>query len=293
MKKVILLSFGLIVSLLATGCAKLGLSVVNTWARIGDYERIESLPYSEGKLQQLDIYRPTNTPKDAKLPVVVFFYGGCWGGCNTYPKADYRFVAEALTSAGYLAIIADYRLYPTVLIDDILRDGAAATAWAQRQASQYGGDANNIYLMGHSAGAHIAAMLAFDEQWLASDVADSIRGFIGLAGPYDFLPLTEDYQRSLFGPPSHYPATQPINFVDGNEAAALLLWGEADDTVYRHNLENMAAKIRAKGGQVDSATFPELDHVGILSALARPLRSGKPVLPSITAFIEAQSANNP
>ena len=88
--------------------------------------------------------------------------------------------------------------------------------WAVDRATSLGGDPQRIYLMGHSAGAYIAAMLALDKEWLQNVGVDSrtdIRGTIGLAGPYDFLPLKSATLKTIFGPEDRLARTQPINFV--------------------------------------------------------------------------------
>lgn len=269
-----------------SSCASLGLGAANTLARLGDYHLQIDVAYGKEPLQRLDIYRPTAEAENA--PVVLFFYGGCWGGCTTFEKAYYRFVADTLTSVGYIAVIADYRRYPEVTIEPILADAAAATEWVVENLVRSGESERPLFLMGHSAGAHLAAMLSVDEQRLAPDTHNAVTGFIGLAGPYDFLPLTKPYQVKVFAPPQRYAKTQPINFLNGNEPPMLLLWGADDETVYRRNIENMAAKAAHVGVPVRQRIYPGMGHVDLVSALARPYRGGSPVWADIKAFISAK-----
>lgn len=281
----------IMLAVLSSACSQAGLAVINLWAKAGSFEVDPSIAYGEHRLQTLDVYRPSAlaNSKDAQAPVLVFFYGGCWGGCNTYEKAHYRFVADTFTAAGYVVVIADYRRYPDVLIEPILQDAAAATRWVTEHIADYNGNPDQIYLAGHSAGAHLAVMTLLDQSRLTSAQREQIAGFIGLAGPYDFLPFTEPYQEKLFAPEANYPSTQPINWVTGTEPPMLLLWGDADSSVYEKNIVNMAAKIEQLGGQVQTHIYPAMDHVEILTRLARPFKNKASVVDDIRAFI----ANTP
>jgi acetyl esterase/lipase len=207
-------------------------------------------------------------------------------------KEDYLFVAQALTSQGYIAVLADYRRYPEVRFPLIIDDARRATEWVKQNIEKYAGNANSIFLMGHSAGAHLAALLTLDESYLSLQTRQAIRGFIGLAGPYDFLPLTKPYQYALFAPQESYPKSQPINFVDGTEPALLLLYGRDDSTVKPRNIINLAAKVQQLGGSVTTQYYDGIDHVGILAALSIPLRSRQSVLDDINQFIALQHVKN-
>ena len=272
-------------ALLSSACSQAGLAVVNLWAKAGDFEVAKNIAYGDHPLQALDVYMPQGHHAVAKAPVILFFYGGCWGGCNTYEKAHYRFVADTLTTEGYVVAIADYRRYPEVLIEPILQDAALATAWVAENIESYGGDKNRIYLAGHSAGAHLAAMTLLDKNRLSATQQAQIAGFIGLAGPYDFLPLTEAYQEVLFGPPENYPSTQPINYVTGSEPPMLLLWGDADTSVFKQNIVNMEAKVAELGGTAQTHIYPNMSHIEILTRLARPFKNKSTVLADIRNFI--------
>lgn len=275
-------------------CTQVSLFIVNGLAEFDDYAVVENIPYGPNKLNHLDIYIPPSpdTQSPLKMPVIVFFYGGCWGGCDTGLKEDYQFVAQALTSQGYIAVVADYRRYPEVRFPEIIDDARQATEWVKLNIEQYGGNANSIFLMGHSAGAHLAAMLTLDESYLSLQTRQAIRGFIGLAGPYDFLPFTEPYQYKVFAPQDAYPESQPINFVDGAEAPLLLLYGNDDTTVKPRNIINLAAKVQQLGGKVKTRYYDDIDHIGILAALSIPLRSRTSVLDDINQFIALQHVKN-
>ncbi len=275
-------------------CAQMSLFIVNGLAEFEDYTVVKDIQYGANELNYLDIYIPPfpDTQSPLKMPVIIFFYGGCWGGCDTGLKEDYLFVAQALTSQGYIAVLADYRRYPQVRFPEIIDDARQATEWVKQNIDKYAGDASSIFLMGHSAGAHLAAILTLDESYLSLQTRQAIRGFIGLAGPYDFLPFTEPYQYEVFAPQSAYPKSQPINYVDGTEAPLLLLYGNDDTTVKPRNIINLAAKVQQLGGSVTTQFYDDIDHVGILAALSIPLRSRTSALDDINQFIALQHVKN-
>ncbi|HXG27428.1 MAG TPA: alpha/beta hydrolase, partial [Nevskiales bacterium] len=189
---------------------------------------------------------------------------------------------------------ADYRLYPEVRFPAFVEDGAQAVRWARAHARQYGGDPQKLFVMGHSAGAHIAALLALDPRYLQAVGGERgwLSGMIGLAGAYDFLPLTDDDLKDIFGPPERYPLSQPINHVDGHNPPLLLLHGRTDTTVRLKNTVNLAARIRARGGPVQTVIYPVMGHVRMIASLAPPLRQVSRVLDDIAGFIDAQAKLN-
>ncbi|OYX36330.1 MAG: esterase [Caulobacterales bacterium 32-69-10] len=243
------------------------------------------LAYGEGPRHRLDVYAPR---KAAGAPVVVFFYGGSW---DSGSRGDYAFVGKALAGKGYLAVVPDYRLYPEVRYPEFIRDSARAVAWARAHAAEYGGDPARLVLMGHSAGAYNAAMLALDRRWLGEVGMDPrlhIRAMVGLAGPYDFLPLQSETLKAIFGPEAQRPATQPIAYVDGTNPPLWLAHDEGDKLVESANTTRLAAAVRAKGGPVEERYYGGLNHQLMVGVIAFPLRFLAPVLREASAFIDAQ-----
>lgn len=233
----------------------------------------------------LDIYVPKL--RDGPLPVVVFFYGGSWRGGE---RADYRFAADALASRGYVAVVPDYRLFPDVRFPAFVEDGAKAVRWVLEHVADFAGDPDRLYLMGHSAGAHIAAMLTLDESYLAAEGVprNSIRGTIALAGPYAFYPSRTASVAPIFAHLADQNTARPIVFVDGDEAPMLLLHGEDDDTVFVSNTVKLWKAVRDAGGNARHIIYPDVGHLEIVFALARPFRGIAPVLSDAAAFIDGQ-----
>ena len=271
-------------TLFSSGCSTV--DVINALVPSSGYRVISDLPYADGARHGLDVYVPTPVPKSA--PVIVFIYGGNW---QTGSKKDYLFVGQALTSRGFVVVIPDYRLYPTIRFPDFLEDNARAMRWARDHARDYGGDPNKLFLIGHSAGAYNAAMLSIDPRWLTAvgmDPAKDIRATIGLAGPYDFLPLHDPALKIMFGPEKDLPQTQPINFVTGKEPPMLLVAGTADTTVEPSNVIRLGARIRASGGEVVEKFYPGVKHEELVGAFAAPLRFIAPLLADVTAYIKGK-----
>ncbi len=247
----------------------------------------DGVAYGEDPRQKLDIYRPSGA--GGPFPVVVFLYGGGW---NSGDRAMYRFVGGALADHGLLTVIPDYRVFPEVKFPSFLQDNAAALRWTRDNSSTYGGAPGPFFLMGHSAGAYNAAMLGLDPAWLGPVGMDrtDLRGVIGLAGPYDFLPLHSDELRTIFGPPAQLPRTQPINFVDGKAPPMLLLAGDKDTTVDPANTARLAARIRQAGGSVEEKFYPGIQHEEIVGSLGVPLRFLAPTLKDCLTFMGQGSA---
>ncbi len=258
-------------------------TILNAVASIGDYRVSENVAYAEGSRHTLDIYRPAHMDKPA--PVVVFFYGGSW---DQGDKAIYRFVGAALAAQGFVAIIPDYRLYPEVRFPGFLQDAAQAVAWARIHAGEWDGDPSQIVLMGHSAGAHIAAMLTFDRQWLASvglDPVHGIKAMVGLAGPYDFLPLHSDRLKDIFGPPEGLAATQPINFVTAAAPPVFLGVPQDDSIVKPKNTINLASRIAQVGGHPTVKFYSHVNHLTLIGSFSLLLRWMAPVVSDTAQFI--------
>lgn len=237
--------------------------------------------------QRLDIYRPASRARD--LPIIIFFYGGSW---NSGSKDGYSWVGRALAARGFVTVIPDYRLAREAPYPAFIADGAAAVRLAIRRAASVGGDPNRIILAGHSAGAYNAAVLAYDDRWLDDDRA-RVRGFIGLAGPYDFLPLDDPIGRTVFGRVRDLPATQPVNFIDRRDPPAFLATAAQDRTVRESNSDSLERKLRAMGVRVIRQHYPKVGHVGILTAIAKPLRGRASVLDDMTNFARLVTAPPP
>ena len=267
------------------GCSPI--SVLNGLAPSGTYRRERALAYGAGARRSLDIYQPVNAA--APCPVVVFFYGGSWSSGR---RDDYLFVGEALAARGIVTVIADYRLFPEVRYPDFLDDCAAALAWTLANVSRYGGDARRVVVAGHSAGAYNAAMLAFDSRWLAArgTSPDRLAGFAGLAGPYNFLPITGADIKQVFNDPDTPLDSQPVAHVHDGVPPTLLLAARNDNFVFpERNTEILAEKLRVVRADLVVRIYSGVSHTTLLGAFARPLRGLAPVLDDFSQFVLARA----
>jgi acetyl esterase/lipase len=241
--------------------------------------------YAGGPRNGVDLYAPR--PIRPGAPIVVFFYGGGWEDGR---RDMYRFVGATLAMHGVVAVIPDYRIYPDARFPDFIEDGAQAVAWARAHGVAHGGDPARLFLMGHSAGAQIATLLSLDSTWLAAlgmDPARDIAGTIGLAGPYDFLPLDTPTLRAIFGPEQDWPRSQPINFVTPHAPPMLLAAPRWDSSVDPGNTARLAARLRDSGVCVVERIYRFAGHRTLLGAFGAPLTKLAPVRADVLRFVAA------
>ncbi|MBI2382738.1 MAG: alpha/beta hydrolase [Gammaproteobacteria bacterium] len=275
---------------LLAGCT--GPQLLNSMTPTRGYAWASNLVYDEATGLRLDVFTPDQT---RNAPVIVFFFGNRW---TEGDKEQYRFVGEALASQGFVAVVPNYRMYPQVRFPAFVQDGARAVAWARANAARYGGDPKKLFVMGHSAGAHIAAMLALNEEYLkgVGGTRYWLKGMIGLAGPYDFLPIVAPDLRDIFGPEDRFELSQPLNFADGENPPLLLVHAEDDPKIPIRNTRNLADRVRHEGGWVDLVVYPELkcmfgvdSHSCLVAALSSPLRQRSDLLGHIADFVRVHA----
>jgi acetyl esterase/lipase len=263
------------------GCTKFQL--LNALVPPLGYTKTANVSFGPLPQQTLDVYQPTHP--DAAHGVVVFLYGGDWQNGS---KDDYAFAGQAFASRGFLTVVPNYRLWPAVQFPAFVEDAARAVRWTHDHAADFGGDPGHLYLTGHSAGAHIAALVTLDDHYLR-DVGlerSAIRATAGLSGPYDFVP--PPFDRPAFGMTTvdvhPRPDIEPIHFADGHAPPMLLVQGDQDTVVDPDNATHLAAAIRAAGGSVEVKRYPDRGHEGIVLSLAWPFRWLDPVLDDVADY---------
>lgn len=267
---------------LISGCTQVGLGVANLPANFSDIVVERDIAYGAEEWQKLDLYIPP-VANEKEVPVVVFFYGGRWTDGS---KDMYGFVGEAFAAQGYAVAIPDYSKYPQVKFPDFVHDGAQAVAWVHKNKNRFNGG-DDLFISGHSSGAHIGSLVLADEKYLAAHdlKPDIITAFAGLAGPYDFVPEAEDL-KDMFGPPEKYPEMRATSFISGDEPPMLLLWGQQDQAVWARNHKLLSEKINEKQGDVTVKEYEGLNHVEIIGSLTWFWRSKAPVLQDVLTFFE-------
>lgn len=277
----------ILIALLSSACTTVGLLAINTTSRtIANHKVTTDVSYSERRWQILDVYTPEIDINHAKKPVIIFFYGGAW---DSGKKEQYLFAAEAYTSLGYVVVVPDYIKFPDGKFPQFVEDGAKAVAWTHHNIDQYGGDPDTIFLMGHSAGAHLAALLVADEKYLRAEGFDAgkITGFVGLAGPYNFRPKLKEFVR-IFEPKENYPKMFVSNFIDGGEPPMLIARGNDDTTVAAFNQDILVESLKKYNVAYEDKRYDEVDHVKILLGLSPILRNKMSILSDSDQFFRDQ-----
>lgn len=261
---------------LAGGCSPA--AILNATVPRTGYTLDADLPYGPLPRQRLDYYAPVAPRADGKT--VVFFYGGAW---RQGDKADYLFLGQALASRGIGVVVADYRLFPNVRYPAFIQDGALAVGWSARR---FGSE--RLFLMGHSAGAYIASMLAANTAYLRAVAVDRLKlgGLVGIAGPYDLQPRNYRWLRDIFNDADD-AAIQPITHAKAPLPSALLLHGADDHLVTPRNSERLAAAWQAARAPVELKLYEKVDHLTIIGAFADVLQGRAPTRSDVLAWLDA------
>jgi acetyl esterase/lipase len=260
-------------------------TVLNGFGSDASYRSINMVAYGSLPRQQLDIYQPR---KPNNGIVVVFFYGGSWA---MGARDEYRFVAQTLTHYGATVVVPDYRLYPEVTYPAFMDDAAAAVAWTHRHIADYGGDPKKVYLVGHSAGAHIVTLLALDPRYLAKLGLDStiLSGVDALSAPTDFAATLGAKYRPIFVDHALLEQAQPIHYARADAPPMLLQHGADDTLVLPRNSVALADSISAKGGVARAVIYPDKGHPGTVLAFSE-LLGRSPVLSDSLHFLGLDQA---
>ena len=276
---------------LGQAVAGVGSGLLNAIASLRGHAGATDQAYGPLERQRFDLYTPGDAVADADKatgsPLVIFFYGGSW---TTGSRSDYRFAGQALAARGFTVMIADYGLYPEVRYPGFLEDCAKAVGYGLEHAREFGADPHRVFLYGHSAGAYNAAMLALDPRWLRAvgHSPEELAGWVGLAGPYDFLPIGDPQVKLVFDWPNTSPDTQPIAHVADLARPVPAFLGAAanDKTVYpEQNTLPLAEKLRARDTPLTLRVYEHVNHVLLVGALSWPLTGLAPVLDDTAAFI--------
>lgn len=145
------------------------------------------IPYGDEAGQTLDVF-PARRPRAGGAPLLVFIHGGYWRALD---KSDFSFIAPGFTRAGACVAVVNYRLVPTVLLEDLVRDVLAAITWCYLHAGRYGADPQHIYVAGHSAGGHLTALMLACEwpRWHGALPPNVVKGGLAISGLFDLEPI--------------------------------------------------------------------------------------------------------
>lgn len=227
--------------------------------------------YGDDARHQLDVYIPkcSSHTTPTGLPVMLFIHGGAW---NKGGKEDYVFLADAFTEAGFITVIANYRLAPAHVYPDYVVDTAQAIAWTHRHIADYGGDIARLFVMGHSSGAFNAVAAVntpgFLEQVQLSKHA--VKAVVGIAGPYSY-DFRVDPTAYAFPVDGHPDNIMPNRLLGEKPVPHLLLTAQKDTLVEHFNTHDMATALQQQGAAVQVVEIQGANHVNVIAAFSRRL----------------------
>ena len=231
-----------------------------------------TLSYGSDAAQQVDVY-VDNAPRAHNKPIAIFFHGGVWQHGDRKDDVE---LGQALAQRGFVAVIASYRLTPHARWPAQGEDAASVVDLALTHAAQWGGDSKNVVVMGHSAGAQMAALLVLDPHFLAAHkrTPDNIHALALLSGVFDLqAPLDESqddggfavFVQPTFGNvPDALRAASPLVQLRGWHHPVLLVTSENDYGAMRAQTLAMLRKLTTLGSVAAFVDVPRVDHFGIV-----------------------------
>lgn len=234
-----------------------------------DFSAQYNIAYGQDTRQKLDIYQPLHLTNSNPRPVILFVHGGSWEEGN---KDDYLFVGESFTRAGYVTVVMNYRLAPVHKYPDYVQDTARAIQWINQNISRYGGNPQQLVVMGHSAGAFNAVEAVDNPRWLieVNVPVSSIKAVVGIAGPYSY-DFRTDSTRDAFPANAVPDQVMPDRHVRTDAPPHLLLVGSKDQRVKPANAQKMHAALQARQIPVQLQTVEGANHISIMAAVATRL----------------------
>jgi acetyl esterase/lipase len=244
-------------------------------------ELYEGEEASKGK-NKLDLFLPQELKS---FPVVLFVHGGAWVHGDKSFFGFYSSFCRALARQGIGVVATNYRLSPTVRHPEHIRDVARAFAWTHKNIAKYGGQADRIFLCGHSAGGHLVSLLATDDTFLKAErlTLQAIKGVIPLSGVYD-LPEGMAALEVIFGPDAKVRKdASPVAHARADAPPFLILYAENDlNLCSKPFAEAFCKALQAKTVQAEALEVPERHHMSIIGKASA---DNDPVARAILGFI--------
>lgn len=224
-----------------------------------------NVAYGSYSLETLDIFFSAQS----NAPLLVFIHGGYWQGLD---KNQFSHIADGFVPVGVATAVVNYGLAPDVNMDEIVRHNHNALAWIWRHAHKFGYDPNRIYVCGHSAGGHLAALLAATD-WVSFDQAlppQLIQGICAVSGIFDLEPIRLSYLNDVLGMDAAVSKrNSPLNRLPDKRVPLILALGDLETDEFRRQTRIFAESWRSKGFPVDIIHMAGLQHYSVVNEIAR------------------------
>lgn len=214
--------------------------------------------YGPSAAEKLDIFRADRS--DA--PIQIFFHGGAWKGGK---KSDVSFPAESFVARGATFIAVNYERVPAVSLDEQVRQARAAVAWAYRNARDFGGDPNRIFVSGHSSGGHVCGMVVVTN-WAREFglPADVVKGGAPISGMFDLAPVKLSWRNTyLVLDDAAVERLSPIRHIPLRPIPLVIGYGTGELAEFQRQSREFAAAWRQRGYPCTELTFSGLKHFAV------------------------------
>ena len=234
------------------------------------------LAYGPSPRQRIDLY-PAAAPG---APILSFIHGGYW---RSRDKSEFAFIAEPFVAAGITVAMPEYDLAPAVTVGTIVEQMVAAHAWLYRHASEHGADRSRLFVAGHSAGGHLAAMMAAT-RWNEIDPelpADLVKGAYAVSGVFDLMPMLHfSFNADIRLDAASAKAMSPIEHCPAWPVPVRTAAGALESDEFRRQCRTLAERWPASvKGHMD---VPGCHHLSVAEALADP---GNALFESVRDFV--------
>ena len=283
---------------LFAGCAaakRVGIDLLYREVQFPESQVIRDLPYvpnSTSPRQALDLFRAPGT----NWPVLIFVHGGGWNAGNKGSRvggADvYGNIGRFFASRGIGVAVINYRLLPEVSWREQAADVASAVAWVHDHLGAYGGDKNRVFIGGHSAGAHLASMVALNPKFLVEHglSPSNLSGVISVSGAaldladartYELgekLPYYEQRFAEVRGSGDWKESASPVVYASDEAPPFLILYAEGEKKSMHRQSQRLQEALRDHGVRNRIVAVPGQSHTRIVLTLSRPDRTAGPAI---------------
>ncbi len=220
---------------------------------------IKDLKYGDHPRESLDIF----ASRRPNAKVLVFIHGGYW---QMLDKTTFHFVAEAFLRHNITTVLINYPLVPTATMDEMVASCRKAILWLHQNLAAFNADPQQLYVEGHSAGAHLAAML-MEQEWIKKS-QNQIKGICVISGLFDLRPIQLSYVNEALQMNKEMAIrNSPIDLVPTETCPLLVVVGRAETAEFQDQSRKFYDNWKNKTASIELIELPGLNHFSILDAL--------------------------